>query len=90
MYLHLVLVTKYRRRVLTVAAVDRCREILADTAAAWGCSVLESEGEADHVHVLLEVLPRVRPNVRLEDAAYPRLPSRGGGLRGKFGHHTHT
>jgi putative transposase len=62
LFLHLVVVTKYRRKVLTAPMIDRCREILRDTAVRWGCQVVESEGEADHVHALLEVAPKVRPS----------------------------
>lgn len=59
---HLVLVTKYRRRVLTGAMLDRTRVILAELAVAWGGSLLECNGEADHVHALLDVPPSVRPS----------------------------
>jgi len=62
LFLHLVLVTKYRRKVLTGPIVDRCADILRQTTEAWNCAVVECQGEADHVHALLEVLPRVRPS----------------------------
>lgn len=62
LFFHLVLVTKYRRKVLTGAAVDRCAQILRQTAEAWGCAVVECQGEDDHVRALLDVLPRVRPS----------------------------
>ena len=62
MYLHLVLVTKYRRRLLLPTILERCAEILRQTAKAWGCKVVECNGEADHVHALLEVLPKIRPS----------------------------
>lgn len=59
---HLVLVTKYRRGVLSGAVLDRARGILADLAVAWGGSLLECNGEADHLHALLDMPPRVRPS----------------------------
>lgn len=62
LYLHLVLVTKYRRRVLTPPILARCANILRATTTAWGCTVVECQGEGDHVHALLEVLPRVQPS----------------------------
>ena len=62
LFLHLVLVTKYRRRVLVPPVLARCADILRQTAKAWQCSVVECQGELDHVHALLEVLPRVRPS----------------------------
>lgn len=59
---HLVLVTKYRRRVLTGAAIDRCAEILRSTSLAWDGICLECSGEGDHVHALLDMPPKVRPS----------------------------
>lgn len=60
--LHLVLVTKYRRPVLTSEMLTRAAEIMKDVAARWECALLECQGDADHLHALLEVLPRVRPS----------------------------
>ena len=59
---HLVLVTKYRKRVLTAAMLDRAAEILRSLAQAWEGSVLECSGEPDHLHVLFEVPPKARPS----------------------------
>lgn len=59
---HLVLVTKYRRRILTAPMLDRAREILARQAPAWGGSLLESNGEADHLHALIDMPPKARPS----------------------------
>jgi len=59
---HLVLVTKYRRRILTGAMVDRCSEILRTLGTAWGGELLECSGEADHVHALLDLPPKARPS----------------------------
>jgi putative transposase len=58
----LVLVTKYRRKVLSGRAVVRCAEILKDTATAWEAEVVECNGEADHVHALIDLPPKVRPS----------------------------
>lgn len=57
---HLVLVTKYRRQVFTGAMIDRAGEILSDLCVAWEGKLLESSGEADHIHALLDMPPRVR------------------------------
>ena len=59
---HLVLVTKYRRRVLTGATVDRARAILRALCLAWEGSLLECSGEADHLHALFELPPKARPS----------------------------
>lgn len=42
--------------------VDRCAEILSRLCATQGCFVVECSGEADHVHVLLDLPPKVRPS----------------------------
>jgi len=59
---HLVLVSKYRRRIFDAAMLDRCGAILSDLCGAWGGELLECSGEADHVHVLIDMPPRARPS----------------------------
>lgn len=59
---HLVLVTKYRRGCMTGPMLDRLETICRDTAAKWACKVLEFNGEADHVHLLLALTPKVLPS----------------------------
>lgn len=60
LHLHLVLVTKYRKKVMDDAMLLRCEAIVRDVVAAWKCQVVEFNGEADHVHALLSVVPRAR------------------------------
>ncbi len=59
---HLVLVTKYRRKVLTGAMIERAEAILRQLSVAWRGSVLECSGEADHLHALVDLPPSVRPS----------------------------
>ena len=59
---HLVLVTKYRRRCMTEPMLDRLETICRSTAAKWGCEILEFNGEANHVHLLLALTPKVLPS----------------------------
>ena len=58
---HIVLVTKYRHPVLTgeikTLVYDKIREI----AVNRDVSILELNGEADHVHLLLETKPQISP-----------------------------
>lgn len=54
---HLVLVTKYRRKVITKAMLDRMNEIFAATLQKWECSMIEFNGEDDHVHLLFSTHP---------------------------------
>jgi putative transposase len=53
---HLVIVTKYRRKCITKPILERLREIAAQRCTDWGGELIEFNGEADHVHMLM-VLP---------------------------------
>lgn len=61
---HLVFVTKYRRKVFDATMLERLREIAGNTCTRFGCTLTECNGEADHVHLLVEMIPAVPP-VRL-------------------------
>ncbi|MHB8140670.1 MAG: IS200/IS605 family transposase [Vulcanimicrobiaceae bacterium] len=63
LHLHLVLVTKYRRRCIDAAILARLHAIFDNLAERWGCDLLEFNGEPDHVHLLLSVNPKVAPSV---------------------------
>jgi len=54
---HLVLVTKYRRKALSVAMRVRCQEIMQNTLRSWRCSLIEFGSEPDHVHLLFAAHP---------------------------------
>jgi len=58
--IHLVLVTKYRRRVITAAMAQRLAEIFRLTCQKWRSSLVEFSGEADHVHLLVSFPPDVQ------------------------------
>ena len=60
---HFVFVTKYRRNCFTAAMLDRLHEIAAGLCVDWGGRLVEMSGEADHVHLLLEMNPRAAPSV---------------------------
>ena len=59
---HLVLVTKYRRKCFTSAMLDRLKEIVTDLCQKWEVELLEFNGEADHVHLLLDMHPNIMPS----------------------------
>jgi len=42
--------------------IDRAAEILASLVIGWDGEILECSGEADHLHVLLDLPPRARPS----------------------------
>jgi putative transposase len=52
-------VVKYRRKALSGAALDRMREVCMGVAEKMGFQLLELNGEADHVHLLIEYPPTV-------------------------------
>ncbi|MGH8000580.1 MAG: IS200/IS605 family transposase, partial [Brasilonema sp.] len=55
-----VLVTKYRRKVINTAVMSRLKQIFADTCQKWDCALLECNGEEDHVHLLIDINPKVQ------------------------------
>lgn len=59
---HLVLVTKYRRKVITAAMLQDLDGWIRDIVQRWGGQVIELSGETDHVHVLFEAPPTVQPS----------------------------
>lgn len=58
-YIHLVFVTKYRRDVLTLEMLDRLKEIYGETCKQMDCALLEFGGEHDHVHMMVDINPKV-------------------------------
>ena len=59
MHVHLVFVTKYRRKVFDAAAIARLREIFAKICADFGARLVEMDGERDHVHLMVKYPPKV-------------------------------
>lgn len=59
MNLYLVLVTKYRRNVLTKAMLDRLNEIFTETCEQMDCEILEHNGVFNYVHLMVTVLPKI-------------------------------
>lgn len=57
---HLVLVTKYRKQVLTEPMLNHLRETVSRVCQQWGCQVIEFNGESDHVHLLFQYYPQVQ------------------------------
>jgi putative transposase len=59
MHVHLVFVTKYRRRVFDSAAIEALREIFTEVCRDFEARLVEMDGENDHVHLLIEYPPKV-------------------------------
>lgn len=59
MHVHLVFVTKYRRKVFTKQILDELRIIFTNICTDFEACLVEFEGEGDHVHLLVEYPPKV-------------------------------
>ena len=59
---HLVLVTKYRKKCLSNEILNRLEEIVKKNCGDWEIDLLEFNGEADHIHLLLEMHPNIMPS----------------------------
>ncbi len=59
LHVHLVFVAKYRRRVFDARAIDVLRDIFADVCSDALATLVEMDGEGDHVHLLVEYPPKV-------------------------------
>jgi putative transposase len=54
-------VTKYRNKCFTDQILNRLEEVCKSLLEKWDCSVLEFGGEADHVHLMIELHPNIEP-----------------------------
>ncbi len=59
MHVHLVFVTKYRRKVFTANVLDDFREIFAKICEGFEARLVEFDGERDHVHLLVHYPPKL-------------------------------
>jgi len=54
---HLVIVTKYRRKILDNNMTEDIIELISNILDKNGCTLVECNGESDHVHFLIETIP---------------------------------
>lgn len=59
MHVHLVFVTKYRKKVFTKQVISELQAIFSNTCTDFEARLIECEGEGDHVHLLIEYPPKV-------------------------------
>ncbi len=57
LHVHLVFVTKYRRKVFTKKVLKDLHEIFLDVCLKMKVSLEEFDGEKDHVHLLINYPP---------------------------------
>jgi putative transposase len=56
---HLILTTKYRRKVISKEAKERLHEIVEALILQWECKLIEFNGESDHIHILFQYYPNI-------------------------------
>ena len=59
MHVHLVFVTKYRRKVFTKSILNELKIMFAGICTDFESNLIEFDGEGDHVHLLIEYPPKV-------------------------------
>ena len=59
MHVHLVFVTKYRHKVFADRHLTRCEEIMRAVCEDFEAELVEFNGEASHVHLLVNFPPKV-------------------------------
>lgn len=65
--LHIVFVTKYRRKTLTPEVLDYLQEAFTACLTAWRCKLVEFGGEPDHVHLLVDIHPALDISVLINN-----------------------
>ncbi|MDP1593547.1 MAG: IS200/IS605 family transposase [Gallionella sp.] len=63
MHVHLVFVAKYRRKVFDGDAIDRLRRMFGKVCEDMEASLIEMDGEDNHVHLLVEYPPKLAVSV---------------------------
>lgn len=59
LHVHLVFVTKYRRKAFTKTIINELQEVFTEVCTKFGAELREFNGEGDHVHLLVGYPPRV-------------------------------
>lgn len=60
LHVHLVFVTKYRKKVFTKIVIDDLKELFEGVCNSFEAELIEIDGEDDHVHLLVHYPPKVQ------------------------------
>lgn len=60
--LHIVFVTKYRKKVISVDILKDLKEIFTRLCQNAKSELVEFNGESDHVHLLVDISPDIAPS----------------------------
>ncbi|WP_065823365.1 IS200/IS605 family transposase [Photorhabdus australis] len=64
---HLIFTTKYRRKLLDGRMIEQLREAFLSAAGKLECEIIEMDGEADHVHLLVAYPPKLAVSVMVNN-----------------------
>ncbi len=65
--LHIVFVTKYRRKILTPELLKYLKTAFGEILEGWRCKLIEFGGEPDHVHLLVDIHPALDISVLINN-----------------------
>ncbi|MDK2127111.1 IS200/IS605 family transposase, partial [Parachitinimonas caeni] len=65
--LHIVLVTKYRKKSLSPELLDYLKDAFSEVLDAWRCELIEFGGEPDHVHMLINIHPALNISILINN-----------------------
>jgi putative transposase len=65
--IHLICVTKYRRKILTLESLKLIEKSFQEVAQKMDFQILEFNGESDHIHVLIKYIPKLSISVIVND-----------------------
>jgi putative transposase len=57
---HLVLVTKFRKKVINKEILEELVETVKNLAEKWGVDIVQVNGETDHLHILFVYYPQMQ------------------------------
>lgn len=64
---NLVFTTKYRRKLFDGYMIDQLREAFESACIGLECELVEMDGEADHVHLLVAYPPKLSVSVMVNN-----------------------
>jgi len=64
---HLIFSTKYRRKLFDGYMIEQLREAFDSACEKLECDLLEMDGEADHVHLLIAYPPKLAISVMVNN-----------------------
>ena len=59
----MVLVVAYRKKVMSDSVRKRCVEIIENIASGFDVQIMEADGNADHIHLLLAANAKISVNL---------------------------